>query len=84
LNTSHQKRPSRLVTHVAAMPIGIQRINAKRSHPNAAIVFIKPLKGPDEDVAQEYLERIAAQCCKSAPTSLPSSAADLVIGQIPS
>ncbi|OAA62616.1 WLM domain-containing protein [Niveomyces insectorum RCEF 264] len=44
------------------MPVGIQRLNAKRSQPNPHIVFIKPLKGPDEAVAQEFLERIAAQC----------------------
>ncbi len=44
------------------MPIGIQRLNTKRSHPNDRIVFIKPLKGPDEHIAQDFLERIAAQC----------------------
>ncbi|KAK0733465.1 WLM domain-containing protein [Lasiosphaeria miniovina] len=44
------------------MPLGIQRLNAKRSQPNDRIVFIKPLKGPDEAVAQDFLERIAAQC----------------------
>ncbi|KAL2270111.1 hypothetical protein VTJ83DRAFT_2295 [Remersonia thermophila] len=44
------------------MPPGIQRINAKRSQPNDRIVFIKPLKGPDEKIAQDFLERIAAQC----------------------
>ncbi|KAK1600236.1 WLM domain-containing protein [Colletotrichum navitas] len=44
------------------MPIGIQRLNAKRSHPNDRIVFIKPLKGVDEKIAQDFLERIAAQC----------------------
>ncbi|KAL2170055.1 hypothetical protein VTG60DRAFT_5327 [Thermothelomyces hinnuleus] len=44
------------------MPLGIQRLNAKRSHPNDRIVFIKPLKGPDEKIAQDFLERIAAQC----------------------
>lgn len=47
------------------MPIGIQRLNAKRSHPNDRIIFIKPLKGPGEKIAQDYLERIAAQCCQS-------------------
>lgn len=46
------------------MPLGIQRINAKKSHPNDRIVFIKPLKGPDEKIAQDFLERIAAQCGK--------------------
>ncbi|KAK3497095.1 WLM-domain-containing protein [Neurospora hispaniola] len=44
------------------MPLGIQRINAKKSHPNDRIIFIKPLKGPDEAIAQDFLERIAAQC----------------------
>ncbi|RKU40599.1 hypothetical protein DL546_000806 [Coniochaeta pulveracea] len=44
------------------MPLGIQRLNAKRSQPNDRIIFIKPLKGPDEKVAQDFLERIAAQC----------------------
>ncbi|KAK3394719.1 WLM domain-containing protein [Podospora didyma] len=44
------------------MPIGIQRINEKKSQPNDRIVFIKPLKGPDEAIAQDFLERIAAQC----------------------
>ena len=44
------------------MPIGIQRLNAKRSQPNDRIVFIKPLPGPDEEIARDFLERIAAQC----------------------
>ncbi|KAL1880799.1 hypothetical protein VTK73DRAFT_4969 [Phialemonium thermophilum] len=44
------------------MPVGIQRLNAKKSHPNDRIVFIKPLPGPDEDIARDFLERIAAQC----------------------
>ncbi|KAK4105290.1 WLM-domain-containing protein [Parathielavia hyrcaniae] len=44
------------------MPLGIQRLNAKRSQPNDRIVFIKPLKGPGEEIAQDFLERIAAQC----------------------
>ncbi|EPE04758.1 wlm domain-containing protein [Ophiostoma piceae UAMH 11346] len=30
--------------------------------PNPHIVFIKPLKGPDENVSRQFLERIAAQC----------------------
>jgi DNA-dependent metalloprotease WSS1 len=49
------------------MPIGIKRINAKKSQPNERIVFIKPLKGPDEAIAQDFLERIAAQCGQSYP-----------------
>ncbi|KUI53903.1 hypothetical protein VP1G_01506 [Cytospora mali] len=44
------------------MPLNIQRLNAKKSHPNDRVVFIKPLKGRDEAIAQDYLERIAAQC----------------------
>lgn len=44
------------------MPWGIQRLNAKKSQPNPNIVFIKPLPGSTEKVAQEFLERIAAQC----------------------
>ncbi|ROV99903.1 hypothetical protein VMCG_06265 [Cytospora schulzeri] len=44
------------------MPLGIQRLNAKKSHPNDRVVFIKPLKGKDEAIAQDFLERIAAQC----------------------
>ncbi|KAG5980291.1 hypothetical protein E4U55_004175 [Claviceps digitariae] len=44
------------------MPIGIQRLNAKRSQPNPNIIFIKPLPGPSEKTAQTFLERIAAQC----------------------
>ncbi|KAG6040488.1 hypothetical protein E4U41_000431 [Claviceps citrina] len=44
------------------MPIGIQRLNAKRSQPNPNIIFIKALPGPDEKTAQAFLERIAAQC----------------------
>lgn len=57
------------------MPIGIQRLNAKKSQPNPHIVFIKPLKGPDEKIAQDFLERIAAQCRKLPfqQTSLPYS-----------
>ncbi|AEO66023.1 uncharacterized protein THITE_2113755 [Thermothielavioides terrestris NRRL 8126] len=44
------------------MPAGFERLNAKQSQPNDRIVFIKPLKGPDEKIAQDFLERIAAQC----------------------
>jgi hypothetical protein len=49
----------------AAMPIGIRRFNAKKSEPNGRVCFIKPLKGPDEAIARDFLERIAAQCCMS-------------------
>ncbi|OTA69402.1 WLM domain-containing protein [Hypoxylon sp. EC38] len=44
------------------MPLGFERLNAKKSQPNERIVFIKPLEGPDKDTAQMFLERIAAQC----------------------
>jgi len=44
------------------MPLGIQRLNAKKSQPNDRIVFIKPLPGPDSATAQDFLECIAAQC----------------------
>ncbi|EQL00215.1 WLM domain containing protein [Ophiocordyceps sinensis CO18] len=44
------------------MPLGVQRLNARKSQPNPNIVFIKPLPGPTETVAQGFLERIAAQC----------------------
>jgi hypothetical protein len=44
------------------MPVGIERINARRKQPNDRITFIKPLKGPDEAFAQDFLERIAAIC----------------------
>jgi DNA-dependent metalloprotease WSS1 len=45
------------------MPLGIQRLNEKKSRPNDHINFIKPLKNQDESIAQDFLERIAAQCC---------------------
>jgi hypothetical protein len=44
------------------MPLGIQRLNAKKTQPNDRVIFIKPLKGKDEAIAQDFLERIAAQC----------------------
>nr|CDP23413.1 Putative protein of unknown function [Podospora anserina S mat+] len=44
------------------MPLGIQRLNAKKSQPNDRIIFIKPIPGPHEAIAQDFLERIAAQC----------------------
>ncbi|KAI5818398.1 WLM domain-containing protein [Pyronema omphalodes] len=42
------------------MPLGIERINVRRRSPNALINFITPLQGPDKEIAQDYLERIAA------------------------
>ncbi|KAI0878941.1 WLM domain-containing protein [Hypoxylon argillaceum] len=44
------------------MPLGFERLNARKSQPNDHINFIKPLKGNDETIAQDFLERIAAQC----------------------
>ncbi|KAI1446837.1 WLM-domain-containing protein [Annulohypoxylon stygium] len=44
------------------MPLGFERINVRKSQPNERIVFIKPLPGPDQEIAQKYLELIAAQC----------------------
>jgi hypothetical protein len=46
------------------MVAGYQRLNEKKSQPNPNIVFIKPLEGPDKKIAQDFLERIAAQCRK--------------------
>ena len=55
------------------MPLGIQRLNAKKTQPNDHIIFIKPLPGPDQAIAQDFLERIAAQCRTPPcpPLSLP-------------
>ena len=44
------------------MPIGLQRLNARHTQPNAAIVFIKPLPGPTAATAQNFLQRVAAIC----------------------
>jgi len=44
------------------MPIGIQRLNAQRPQPSSQIIFTKPLPGPGEKYAQDFLERIAAIC----------------------
>ncbi|KAI1172440.1 WLM domain-containing protein [Nemania sp. FL0916] len=41
---------------------GFERLNARKSQPNDHINFIKPLKGSDEKIAQDFIERIAAQC----------------------
>ncbi|KAI1122594.1 WLM domain-containing protein [Nemania abortiva] len=53
------KAPSALCIN---MPLGFERLNARKSQPNDHINFIKPLKGKDEAIAQDFLERIAAQC----------------------
>lgn len=44
------------------MPLGIERLNARRQSPNTRVVFIKPLPGPGATYAQDFLERIAAIC----------------------
>ncbi|KAF4122420.1 WLM domain [Geosmithia morbida] len=44
------------------MPLGITRLNARKTQPNPHINFIKPLAGPDSQTSQDFLERIAAQC----------------------
>ncbi len=44
------------------MPLGFERINARKQPPNALINFIKPLDGPDKLLAQDFLERVAAIC----------------------
>lgn len=66
----------RVSQHSSTMPIGIRRLNAQRSHPNDRIVFIKPLPGPSESVALDFLERIAAQCCRFARPKIVARAAD--------
>ncbi|KAI1065669.1 hypothetical protein LB507_000348 [Fusarium sp. FIESC RH6] len=44
------------------MVAGWQRLNERKTQPNPNIVFIKPLEGSDKKIAQDFLERIAAQC----------------------
>ncbi|OBT89168.1 hypothetical protein VE02_01690 [Pseudogymnoascus sp. 03VT05] len=44
------------------MPLGIERINARRQQPNEHINFVKPLDGPDKEFSEDFLERIAASC----------------------
>ncbi|KKA30770.1 hypothetical protein TD95_004647 [Thielaviopsis punctulata] len=44
------------------MSLGFTRLNVKKAPPNANIDFIKPLPGPNEAIAQDFLDRIAAQC----------------------
>ena len=60
--TSHVSRRTLRANHRSSMPLGWERLNAKQSTPNKNIVFIKPLKGADEKVSKDFLERIAAQC----------------------
>lgn len=47
------------------MPLGLQRFNERTQRPNDHINFIKPLSSSspqDQKIAQDFLERIAAQC----------------------
>ncbi|WPH04285.1 Hypothetical protein R9X50_00717400 [Acrodontium crateriforme] len=47
------------------MPLGFERVNERTQRPNANINFIKPLATTapaDQKIAQDFLERIAAQC----------------------
>ncbi|KAH9832410.1 DNA-dependent metalloprotease WSS1 [Teratosphaeria destructans] len=45
------------------MPLGFQRLNERTQRPNQNINFIKPVPNrPDTPIAQDFLERIAAQC----------------------
>ena len=47
------------------MPLGFERLNERAQRPNASINFIKPLSTSspqDQKTAQDFLERIAAQC----------------------
>lgn len=44
------------------MVLGFQRLNERTQRPNTFINFIKPLPGPDQELAQDFLERIAAIC----------------------
>lgn len=59
---------------ISNMSLGFQRLNVKKTPPNERIAFIKALPGNDEEVARDFLERIAAQCgmpapCVSSPVS---------------
>ena len=44
------------------MVLGFTRLNERTQRPNALINFIKPLETPDKELAQDFLERIAAIC----------------------
>nr|POE96886.1 dna-dependent metalloprotease wss1 like [Quercus suber] len=47
------------------MPLGFDRLNERTRRPNAQINFIKPLpthSAKDLEIANDFLERIAAQC----------------------
>ncbi|GAB7357289.1 hypothetical protein MBLNU459_g8258t1 [Dothideomycetes sp. NU459] len=42
--------------------LGFERINERTKRPNSLINFIKPLEGQDKELAQDFLERVAAIC----------------------
>lgn len=44
------------------MPLGFERLNERTKRPNDLINFIKPLPGPKEEQARDFLERVAAIC----------------------
>ncbi|QIX00735.1 hypothetical protein AMS68_006252 [Peltaster fructicola] len=44
------------------MPLGYERLNERSQRPNTLINFIKPIEGPDKATAEDFLNRIAAQC----------------------
>nr|POE48673.1 dna-dependent metalloprotease wss1 like [Quercus suber] len=47
------------------MPLGFDRLNERTQRPNARINFIKPLpthSASNQEIAKDFLERIAAQC----------------------
>lgn len=44
------------------MPAGFTRLNERTQLPNENIVFFKPLEGPDKEIAEDFLKRIAAIC----------------------
>jgi hypothetical protein len=54
------------------MVAGWQRLNERKTQPNPNIVFIKPLEGPDKKIAQDFLERIAAQCREFSSAQNPN------------
>lgn len=44
------------------MPLGFERLNERKQRPNPLINFIKPIQGPEHATAEDFLNRIAAQC----------------------
>ena len=61
------------------MPLGLLRLNERSQRPSDHINFIKPLttsSPQDQKIAQDFLERIAAQCYPVMKVSvLPNSLA---------